>query len=39
MGTGPAGPYSGKIIFVEKLGLRDEGGRHVANHSSDPWLA
>ena len=42
VGTGPAGPYSGKIRFIEKPGLQDEGGgggRHVANRCSDPRLA
>ena len=36
VGTGPAGQYSGKICFIEKHGVQDEGGRHVAKYSSDP---
>ena len=41
MGTGPADPYSGKLRFIEKPGLQDEGGggRHVAIRCSDPRLA
>ena len=26
MGTGPEGQYSGKIRFIEKPGVEDEGG-------------
>ena len=33
---GPRGQYSGKIRFIEKRGVQDEGGRQVAKHSSDP---
>ena len=36
---GPRGQYSGKIRFTEKLGVQDEGGRHVAKRSSDPRVA
>ena len=38
VGTGPADPYSGKLRFIEKPGLQDEGGggRHVAIRCSDP---
>ena len=36
---GPRSQYSGKIRFIEKLGVQDEGGRQVANHSSDPRQA
>ena len=32
----PWGQYSGKIRFIEKPGVQDEGGRHVAKCSSDP---
>ena len=32
---GPRGQYSGKIRFIEKRGVQDEGGRQVAKHSSD----
>ena len=39
MGTGPRGQYSGKIRFIEKSGVQDEGGRHVAKRSSDPRVA
>ena len=39
VGTGPAGQYSGKICFIEKHGVQDEGGRHVAKYSSDPRQA
>ena len=35
----PRGQYSGKIRFVEKYGVQDEGGRHVAKYSSDPRQA
>ena len=27
---GPRGQYSGKIRFIEKPGVQDDGGRHVA---------
>ena len=33
---GPRGQYSKKISFIEKPGVQDEGGRHVAKRSSDP---
>ena len=36
---GQRGQYSGKICFIEKPGVQDEGGRHVAKHSSDPRVA
>ena len=36
---GPAGQYSGKIRFIEKPGVEDEGGRHVVKRSSDPRVA
>ena len=36
---GPWGQYSGKIHFIEKYGVQDEGGRHVAKYSSDPRQA
>ena len=36
---GPWGQYSGKIRFIEKYGVQDEGGRHVAKYSSDPRQA
>ena len=36
MVPGPRDRYSGKTRFIEKRGVQDEGGRHVAKHSSDP---
>ena len=39
MGTGPAGQNSGKIRFIEKPGVEDEGGRHVVKRRSDPRVA
>ena len=37
---GYRGQYSGKIRFIEKPGVQDEGGgRHVAKHSSNPRVA
>ena len=36
---GPRGQYSGKIRFIEKRWVHDEGGRQVAKHSSDPRQA
>ena len=36
---GPRVQYSGKIIFIEKPGVQDEGSRHVAKCSSDPRVA
>ena len=36
---GLAGQYSGKIRFIEKPGVQDEGGRHVVKRSSDPRVA
>ena len=35
----PRGQHSGKIRFIEKRGVQDEGGRHVAKYSSDPRQA
>ena len=31
----PRGQYSRQIRFIEKSGVQDEGGRHVAKRSSD----
>ena len=31
--------YSGEIRFVEKPGVQEEGGRHVAKRSFDPQVA
>ena len=39
VGTGPAWSVFVKIRFIEKPGVQDEGGRHVAKHSSDPRVA
>ena len=36
---GPRGQCSGKIRFIEKRGVQDERGRHVAKSSSDPRKA
>ena len=36
---GPRGQYLGKFRFIEKYGVQDEGGRHVAKYSSDPRQA
>ena len=36
---GPRGQYSGKIRFIEKPGVQDEGDRLVAKRSSDPQVA
>ena len=36
---GPRVQYSGKICFVEKPGVQDYKGRHVAQRSSDPRVA
>ena len=33
---GPACKYSGKIRFIEKPGVENEGCRHVVKRSSDP---
>ena len=33
---GPRGPYSGKIRFIEKPGVQDEGVGHVAKRFSEP---
>ena len=33
------GQYSGKIRFIEKPGVQDEGDRHVVKRSSDPRVA
>ena len=35
----PVGQYSGKIRFIEKPGVQDEGGRHAVKRSSDPRVA
>ena len=37
--TGPRGQNSEKIRFIEKHGVQDEGGLHVAKRSSDPRQA
>ena len=37
--SGRAGQYSGKIRFIEKPEVEDEGGRHVVKRSSDPRVA
>ena len=34
--AGPWGQYSGIIRFIEKPGVQDDRGRHVAKRSSDP---
>ena len=39
VGTGPRGQYSEEIRFIEKPGIQGEGGRHVANRSSDIRVA
>ena len=36
---GPQGQYSGKICFIEKPGVQDEGRLHVTKRSSDPGVA
>ena len=36
---GPWGQYSGKIRFIDKPGVLDVVGRHVAKLSSDPRVA
>ena len=36
---GPACQYSGKIRFIDKPGVKDEGGCHVVKRSSDPRVA
>ena len=36
---GPRGQYWGKIRFIEKPGVQDEGGRHMFKRSSDPRAA
>ena len=36
---GPWGQYSGKIRFIEKRGVQNEGSRHVAKRSCDPRQA
>ena len=36
---GPRSLYSGKIRFIKKPGVQDEGSRHVAKRSSDPRVA
>ena len=35
----PRSQYAGKIRFIEKPGIQDEWGRHVAKRSSDPRVA
>ena len=35
----PVGQYSGKIHYIEKTGVQDEGGRHVVKRCSDPRVA
>ena len=35
---GPASQNSGKIRFIKKPGIEDEGGRHVVKRSSDPLV-
>ena len=37
--TRPAGSVFGEIRFIEKPGVLDVGGRHVAKHSSDLKVA
>ena len=37
--SGPRGQYSGKIRFIDKPGVQDEGGCHVDKRSSDPRVA
>ena len=40
MGTGPAGSVFGEFLFfIEKSGVQDDGGRHVAKRGSDPWVS
>ena len=36
---GSWGGYSGKVRFIEKRWVQDEGVRHFAKHSSDPRQA
>ena len=36
---GYRGQYSGKIRFIEKPGMQDDGDCHVAKRSSDPQVA
>ena len=36
---GPRGQYSGNIRFIEKSGVQDKGGHHVAKRSSGPRVA
>ena len=35
----PVDQYSGKIRFIEKPRVKDEGSRHVVKRSSDPRVA
>ena len=35
----PRGSVFGKIGFIEKPGVPDEGGRHLSKRSSDPRVA
>ena len=37
--SGPRGQYSGKIRFIEKPGVQDDWGRHMAKRSSDPRVS
>ena len=39
VGTGPAGSVLGEIRFIEKPGVKDEGGCHMPKRSSDPRVA
>ena len=39
MGTGSAGQYAGKIRFIEKPGVQNYWGRHVAKRRSEPRVA
>ena len=39
LAPGPRGQYPRKIQFIEKPGVQDEGGRHVAKRSFDPRVA
>ena len=39
MGTGTAGSVFGENSFYHETRDTRLGGRHVANHSSDPWVA
>ena len=39
MGTGPVGLVFGDVCVIEKLGVQDDGGRHVAKRISYPQAA